>query len=44
MEPDNHYDVIVSRHLVRALVDPDAAFAAWLRVLPPGGTLLIADG
>jgi ubiquinone/menaquinone biosynthesis C-methylase UbiE len=44
MEPDNAYDVIVNRHLVWTLVDPKAAFAEWLRVLRPGGTLLIIDG
>ena len=44
MEPDGHYDVIVNRHLVWTLVDPAAAFAEWLRVLKPGGTLLVVDG
>jgi ubiquinone/menaquinone biosynthesis C-methylase UbiE len=44
MEPDNAYDVITNRHLVWTLVDPKAAFAEWLRVLKPGGTLLIIDG
>jgi ubiquinone/menaquinone biosynthesis C-methylase UbiE len=44
MEPDNSYDVITNRHLVWTLVDPEAAFAEWLRVLKPGGKLLIVDG
>lgn len=44
MESDGHYDVIVNRHLVWTLVDPAAAFAEWLRVMKPGGTLLIVDG
>ena len=44
MEPSNHYDVIINRHLVWTLVDPEAAFSEWLRVLNPGGTLLIVDG
>ncbi|MEK1931136.1 MAG: class I SAM-dependent methyltransferase [Pararhizobium sp.] len=44
MEPDSAYDVIVNRHLVWTLIDPKAAFAEWLRVLKPGGTLLIIDG
>lgn len=43
-EPDNHYDVIINRHLVWTLVDPQAAFAEWLRVLKPGGSVLIVDG
>lgn len=44
MEPANHYDVIINRHLVWTLVDPAAAFTEWLRVLKPEGTLLIVDG
>lgn len=44
MEPDDRYDVIVTRHLVWTLVDPEAAFREWLRVLKPGGTALIVDG
>jgi ubiquinone/menaquinone biosynthesis C-methylase UbiE len=44
MEKDDTYDVIVTRHLVWTLVDPKAAFAEWLRVLKPGGRLLIIDG
>ncbi|MDX0409280.1 class I SAM-dependent methyltransferase [Sinorhizobium medicae] len=44
MEPDDHYHVVVNRHLVWTLVDPSAAFSEWLRVLKPGGSLLIVDG
>ena len=44
MEPDKSYDVITNRHLVWTLVDPEAAFTEWLRVLKPGGKLLIVDG
>lgn len=44
MEPDSTYDVISNRHLVWTLVDPKAAFAEWLRVLKPGGKLLVVDG
>lgn len=44
MEPDASYDVIVTRHLVWTLVDPAACFAEWMRVLKPGGKLLIVDG
>jgi ubiquinone/menaquinone biosynthesis C-methylase UbiE len=44
MEPDESYDVIVARHLVWTLTDPDKAFAEWLRILKPGGRLLIIDG
>lgn len=44
MLPDASQEVIVTRHLVWTLVDPAAAFAEWLRVLIPGGRLLIVDG
>lgn len=44
MEEDASFDVVVTRHLVWTLVDPAAAFAEWLRVLKPGGTLLVVDG
>lgn len=43
-EPDVSFDVIITRHLVWTLVDPKACFAEWLRVLKPGGRLLIVDG
>lgn len=44
MEADETYDVIIARHLVWTLTDPDKAFADWLRILKPGGCLLIIDG
>jgi ubiquinone/menaquinone biosynthesis C-methylase UbiE len=44
MLPDASQDVIVTRHLVWTLVDPEAAFAEWLRLLAPGGKLLVVDG
>ena len=44
MEPDNYYEVITNRHLVWTLVDPEAAFQEWFRVLKPGGKLLLIDG
>ena len=44
MEPDASHDAILCRHLVWTLIDPEAAFADWLRVLRPGGRLLIYDG
>lgn len=44
MEPDSAYDAVISRHLVWTLLNPEAAFADWLRVLKPGGSLVILDG
>lgn len=44
MEPDDIYDVIIARHLVWTLTDPQKAFSEWLRILKPGGRLLIIDG
>ena len=44
MEPDECYDVITNRHLVWTLVNPEAAFAEWFRLLRPGGQLLVVDG
>lgn len=44
LEPDSSYDIIVTRHLVWTLVDPDVAFSHWFRLLKSGGVLLIIDG
>lgn len=44
MEPDHCYDVVIARHLVWTLTDPQKAFADWMRILKPGGRLLIIDG
>ena len=38
------YDVILARNLVWTLTEPEAAFRDWLRILKPGGRLLIIDG
>lgn len=40
---DDSFDVAVTRHLVWTLPEPLAAFREWLRVLKPGGTLLVVD-
>ena len=43
-EPEACYDLIVNRHLVWTLVDPQAAFHHWFSLLKPGGIVLIIDG
>lgn len=40
---DSTYDVIVSRNLTWNLPNPKVAYSQWLRVLKPGGLLLIFD-
>lgn len=44
MMPDARYDLVICRNLVWTLVDPQAALADWLRVLKPGGALVVIDG
>ncbi|PKM75442.1 MAG: class I SAM-dependent methyltransferase, partial [Firmicutes bacterium HGW-Firmicutes-17] len=41
---DNSYDVVINRHLVWTLPHPKKAIAEWVRVLKPGGRLIIIDG
>ena len=41
--PDDTFDVVISRNLTWALPDPERAYAAWFRVLKPGGVLLNFD-
>jgi SAM-dependent methyltransferase len=38
------FDIVVSRHLLWTLPDPVKALAEWMRVLRPGGRLLVIDG
>lgn len=41
---DNTFDCVCSRNLVWNLEQPQVAYREWLRVLKPGGTLLVFDG
>lgn len=41
--PDESFDLVLSRNLTQALRDPVAVYREWMRVLRPGGTLLIFD-
>nr|BEL01500.1 class I SAM-dependent methyltransferase [Dehalococcoides mccartyi] len=42
--PDNTFDVVISRHVVWTLPNPEKAIKEWKRVLKPSGQLLIIDG
>lgn len=42
--PTASFDVVLARHVLWAMPDPDAAVAAWLRLLLPGGALLLIEG
>ena len=39
-----HFDMVLSRHLVWTLPDPEAALAEWCRQLRPGGRLVLVEG
>lgn len=41
---EGHYDVVLSRHVLWALPDPDAGLRRWVRLLAPGGRLLLVEG
>ena len=38
------FDLVISRHLLWTLAHPEAAIDEWVRVLRPGGRLVIVDG
>lgn len=38
------YDVILSRHVLWAMPDPMAAFWRWVRLLEPGGVVVLIEG
>jgi SAM-dependent methyltransferase len=42
--PPGTFDVVLCRHVLWALPDPHAAVGAWLRLLVPGGRLLLVEG
>ncbi len=41
--PENTFDLVVSRNVTHTLRDHARVYSEWLRVLKPGGTLLIFD-
>lgn len=38
------YDVVLSRHVLWAMLDRYAAFAGWVGLLRPGGTVVLVEG
>jgi ubiquinone/menaquinone biosynthesis C-methylase UbiE len=42
--PPGHFDLVISRHLLWTLPHPEAAIDEWIRVLRPGGRLVVVDG
>jgi len=42
--PPAAYDVVLSRHVLWAMPDPAAAFAAWVELLAPGGVVVLVEG
>ena len=41
--PDDTFDVVASRNLMWLMRDPESAYAEWMRVLRPGGKLIVYD-
>lgn len=41
---DERYDVVLARHLLWTLPEPEAALRAWVARLRPGGTLILVEG
>jgi ubiquinone/menaquinone biosynthesis C-methylase UbiE len=41
---DEAYDLVVARHVIWNLPDPERGVAEWLRVLRPGGRLMLVEG
>ncbi len=42
--PDRSFDVVLARHVLWAMPDQDQVLATWLRLLLPGGVLILAEG
>ena len=42
--PAGSFNVVLSRHVLWAMPNVDDALAAWVRLLQPGGTLLLIEG
>jgi SAM-dependent methyltransferase len=42
--PDRSFDVVLVRHVLWAMPNPGQALATWLRLLLPGGMLILVEG
>src|SRR6266571_3247668 len=42
--PPGTFDLAISRHLLWTLPHPEAAIDEWIRILRPGGRLVVVDG
>lgn len=42
--PGAKYDVVLSRHVLWAMPDPAVALQRWVRLLAPGGRLVLVEG
>jgi ubiquinone/menaquinone biosynthesis C-methylase UbiE len=42
--PGGRFDLVISRHLLWTLAHPEVAIDEWVRVLRPGGRLVVVDG
>jgi len=42
--PPGSFDVVLARHVLWAMPDPDAALALWVGLLVPGGRLVLVEG
>ena len=43
-DSDATYDIAIARHVIWTMPDPAKALAEWLRVLRPGGRLILIEG
>lgn len=42
--PEDHFDVVVNRHLLWTLPHPDRALRSWRRIVRPGGRVIVISG
>ncbi len=42
--PDKTFEAVINRHVLWTLPNPEKAVSEWIRVLKPGGCLVIIDG